>query len=145
MTAPSFEDFVPPAAPEGDAFKPKEHYDKPLLVKVRERKEGIITEFTPEPGGPGVIVDLVDLTDGNIYRDVLWMGGAIVDGLTPYVGKVMVIRFEAKKANTGRKYPAPIAASDADKELAGKYFTSKGDPFAPVLTDLAPADEKPPF
>lgn len=146
MTAPTFEDFTPPALEDSDEYKPKENYDKPLLVKVRERKENIVTEFTPDPGGPGVAVDLVDLTDGKIYRNTLWMGGAIVDGLTPYVGKVLVIRFEAKKSNAGRKYPSPIKGTDEDKALARKYYDSKGDPFAPVFTDLEPADDdKPPF
>lgn len=145
MTAPTFEDFEPPALEDSDEYKPKENYDKPLLVKVRERKEGIVTEFTPDPGGSGLIVDLVDLSDGKTYRNTLWMGGAIVDGLSPYLGKVMVIRFEAKKSNAGRKYPSPTKGSDEDKALARRYYESKGDPFAPTFADLAPDDDKPPF
>lgn len=146
MTAPTFADFEPPALEDSDSFPPKENYDKPLLVKVRERKDGIVTEFSPD-GAPGLIVDLVDLTDGAIYRNTLWMGGAIVDGLSPYLGKVMVIRFETKKSNAGRKYPSPSKGTDEDKALARKYYDSKGDPFTPAFTDLGTAadDDKPPF
>jgi hypothetical protein len=145
MTAPSFEDFVAPSMEDSDKYAPKDHYDKPLAVKVREHKEGIVTANSPD-GAPGVIVDLVDLTDGKVYRNTLWMGGAVVDGLKQYVGKVLVIRFESRKSNSGRTYPAPVAASAADKELAGKYWSAKGDPFAPVFADLGPsASDEPPF
>lgn len=150
MTVPQFEDFVPPVHEDSDEFKPKDNIGKPILIKVRECKSGIITEHSPD-GAEGLILDLVDLSDGKVYRNVLWMGGAIVDGLKPSIGKPMVIRFEARKSNSGRKYPAPIKASDEDKTLAQRYYTSKGDPFVPVLADLAPADpfvsagDEPPF
>lgn len=146
MTAPTFEDFAPPAMEDSDEFKPKDNYDKPLVVKVKEHKTGIVTSNSPE-GGPGVIVDLVDLSDGNVYRNVLWMGGAVVDGLKQYVGKVLVIRFESRKSNSGRTYPAPITATSEDKELAAKFYSAKGDPFAPVFTEMADdkGDTAPPW
>lgn len=136
MSAPTFEDFVAPVNEDSDPYPPKDNYNKPLLVKVREHKEGIVTSNSPD-GAPGVIVDLVDLSDGKIYRNTLWMGGAVVDGLKQYVGKVLVIRFESRKSNSGRTYPAPIKASDEDKTLATRYYDSKGDPFKPQFTDLA--------
>lgn len=137
MTAPQFEDYVPPVHEDSDEFKPKDNIDKPLMVKIREVKTGIVTEHSPD-GGEGLIADLVDLSDGKIYRNVLWMGGAVVDGLKPMVGKVTVIRFEKRTSNSGRKYPSPVRSSDADKALGQSYYAKHGDPFVPVLADLAP-------
>lgn len=141
MTVPEFEEYVPPAFEDSDEFKPKDNVDKPLMVKVREFKTGIITEHSPE-GGDGITVDLVDLSDGKIYRNVLWMGGAIVDGLKQHAGtpKVTVLRFERRKGKSGRTYPAPIKSTDEDKALARRYYEKKGDPFAPVFSDVATAD-----
>ena len=140
-TVPQFEEYVPPVQEDSDTFKPKENYDKPLLVKVREHKTGVITEFSPE-GGEAVTVDLVDLTDGKIYRNVLWMGGAIVDGLKMHAGtpKVLVIRFDKKKGASGRSYPAPAKSTDEDKARARSYYEKKGDPFAVQLTDIETDD-----
>jgi hypothetical protein len=152
MTAPQFEDYVPPVQEDSDVFRPKENFDKPLLIKVREFKQGIVTEHSPD-GGEGIIVDLVDLTDGKVYRNVLWMGGAIVDGLKAHAGtpKVLVIRFEKRKSNSGRTYPSPISSTDEDKARARSYYESKGDPFAQVFADPTPAgnttqaDDAPPW
>lgn len=155
MTAPQFATFTPPAMEDGDEFKPKDNLHKPLLVKVVEHKLGIVTSNTPE-GGPGVIVELVDLTGrpDQPYRDVLWMGGAVVDGLKTLAGQVTVIRFDERKSKSGRMYPYPTEATAEDVALAQRYYTVKGDPFAPQfasLPDTAPAaaapaaDEVPPF
>lgn len=135
-TTPQFAEYEPPAQEDSDSFKPKENYDKPLLVKVREHKTGVVTEFSPE-GGDAITVDLVDLTNGDIKRNVLWMGGAIVDGLKAHAGSpnVLVIRFEKRKSNSGRSYPSPAKSTDADKELARKYYEKKGDPFAQTFAD----------
>jgi hypothetical protein len=141
MTAPQFETFVPPVLTEGDTFKPHEHIGAALIVKVLERKNGVVTPNTPE-GGPAVIVDLVDLTDGNVYRDVLWMGGSFVDALTPYVGKgPVVIGVESRVGKSGRAYAAPLTATPANIELAQSFYTKKGDPFVQAFatTEAAPA------
>lgn len=132
-----FETFVPPAIEDGDQYSPKDHIGTPVIVKVRERKEGIVTSNSPQ-GGPGVIVDLVDLKDGNVYRNVLWMGGAFVDALTQYIGKgPVVLEIESRKsATSGRNYTAPKAADDAQIKLAESYYTSKGDPFAQTFATV---------
>lgn len=142
MAAPQFADFVPPVQEDSDPFPPKDHYSKPLLVKVREVKPSIVTSNSPD-GAPGLIVDLVDLTGRTEpYRNVLWMGGAVVDGLKTYVdGPPLVIRFESRKSNSGRTYPGPVKGSDEDKALATKHYDTHGDPFAPQFADLK--DEAP--
>ena len=138
-----FETFVPPAIEDGDQYSPKDHIGTPVIVKVRERKEGIVTPNNAV-GGPGVIVDLVDLKDGNVYRNVLWMGGAFVDALTQYIGTgPVVLEIESRTSKAGRAYAAPKAADDAQIKLAESYYTSKGDPFAQTFatvdTPAAPA------
>lgn len=142
MTAPTFATFTEPVLTEGDTFKPKENYNKPLIVRIIEVKTGIVTEFTPEPGGEGVIVDLVDLVGRpeEPYREVLWMGGAVVDGLKPLVGQVAVIRFEERKAKNGRKYPAPTPSTAEDVALATRYYAAKGDPFAQTFASVKTPD-----
>ncbi|GAC1408742.1 MAG: hypothetical protein NVSMB60_30260 [Mycobacterium sp.] len=143
MAAPQFADFVAPAQEDSDPFPPKDNYNKPLLVKVRELKPSIVTANSPD-GAPGLIVDLVDLTGrpNQPHRNVLWMGGAVVDGLKQYVnGMPLVIRFEPRKSNSGRTYPAPNNGTPEDKALATKHYDEKGDPFAPQFADLA--DEAP--
>lgn len=137
MTAPpTFGTYTEPET--GDQFKPAENYNVPLLVKVRQRKEGIVTTNTPE-GGPGVICDVVNLTTNEVLRSVLWMGGAIVDGLTPFAnGAPLVIRFEPRKSNSGRTYPSPVNAAEWHPHAAA-YYQQHGDPFAPQFGSVTPA------
>lgn len=144
MTSP-FETFVAPEIEDGDTFKPHEHIGAVVIVKARERKNGVVTPNTPDPGGPAVIVDLVDLTDGQKYLNVLWMGGAFVDALTPYVGKgPVVLEIESRTGKSGRAYGAPKAASDAQIQLATQYYTAKGDPFAQTFATVITEDTSKP-
>lgn len=137
MTAPPpFGTYTEPET--GDQFKPAENYNVPLIVKVKQRKEGIVTTNTPE-GGPGVICDVVNLTTSEVLRNVLWMGGAIVDGLTPFVnGSPLVIRFEPRKSSSGRTYPSPVNAAEYHPH-ASAYYAQHGDPFAPQFGSVTPA------
>jgi hypothetical protein len=141
-TIPTFGTYTAPEVTEGDQYRPYENYGKALIVKTKQRKEGIITKNSPD-GGPGVIVDLVELDSGEVFRDVLWMSGAIVDGLSQYANKeVVVITFEPRQSKNGRTYPSPVNASDADIARARQYYATHGDPFAPKfgsLTEPAPA------
>lgn len=137
-----FEQFVPPPPPaleESDSFKPSEHADKPLVLKVLERKEGIVTGNNPN-GGPGVIAHVLDLSTGAKFRRALFMSGNAVDSLTPYVGRsLLVIRLvwrEPHKAG-GRKFIGVDPGSAADMQLAQQYAAQMGDPF--VGPDFAPA------
>jgi hypothetical protein len=137
MTAPNFGAPSVPAAGDGDQYSPKDHVGAVVLVKVRERKDGIVTSNSPN-GGPGVIVDLVDLGDGNIYRDVLWMGGPFVDGLTPHVGlDPVVIRIGSQVGKSGRPYGTFTDAPDMH-ETARSYYAAKGDPFAQTFATATP-------
>ena len=135
MTAPTFGTFVPPAFEEGDTYSAKDHIGANIIVKVNEYKTGIVTPNSPD-GGPGVIVDLVDLGDGKLYRNVLFMGGAFVDGLKDWVGKEpVVLTIVSKTGKSGRAYAAPEAGPVA---LAQAYWAAQGDPFMPTFNAPTP-------
>jgi hypothetical protein len=134
-----FTSFTPPERTEGDSFKPSEHIDELLIVKVTDHKHIDSTTHKPE-GGPGVIADVCNLdAGGQVFRDILWMNGAIVDSLKSYVGKVLVIRFGwEKSAKSGREYIVVKSATEADLQTAQAHV-AKGDPFAVQVATLAPA------
>lgn len=148
MTVPDFATYSAPEMTEGETFKPHENIGKPLIVQVNELKHGVVTSNTPD-GGPAVIVDLVDL-DGRVepYRDVLWMGGAVVDGLKAHAGtrKPVLIVFESRKSKSGRNYASPMAVDAAGAQRASAYYAANGDPFAATFASPSPpAEDSPPF
>ena len=138
-----FSTYTAPERTEGDSFKPSEHIGQLLIVKVNEHKHIESTMHKPE-GGPGVIVDVCNLDgNGTVARDVLWMNGALVDGLRGYVGKHLVIRLGYEKSpKSGREYIVIKPADDADIEKA-KAHVAKGDPFAPEVS--TPTSAQAPF
>lgn len=146
-----FDTFTPPVITDGDMFRPHENIGHTLIVKVLELKHGVVTPNTPQ-GGPAVIVDLVDLDSPGapaIYRDVLWMGGAFVDGLkelapggTKHTGRPVVIGIESRTGKSGRAYAAPVAADAPALGRAGAYYQAHGDPFAPTFDTTG---DRPPF
>lgn len=147
-----FQTFTRPQFEDGDTFKPSENVGKPLIVKVRERKEGIVTDFTPAPGGPGVVLDLVDLTTGQVSRAVLWMNGALVDGLTPYVGGQPLVIKLAWIQGKSQKYVGIEPGNEQEIAYAMQWVSQNGDPFAVQLGTVqqgqptqqsAPAQQQP--
>lgn len=84
----------------GDRLPAKEAADKPLVVLVREHRTGIKTKYNNDParpgykpeGGEGVQLDVADLTTDSVFIDVLWMNGAVVDNLAPYVGQALPVK-----------------------------------------------------
>lgn len=134
-------DDYTPNENNGDSLKPSEIIGHLLIVRIRQRKDGIVTQYSPE-GGPGIIVDVVDLEDGAVYSDVLWMNGAIVDNLTPNVGKTIAIRLVWIAGKNGRNYVGIEAADDTAKAKAGTFLTSNPDPWQ-QLADVAPATPAP--
>jgi hypothetical protein len=140
-----FQSYAPPENTEGDRYKPIEHVGSTLVVKVLEFKPRVITENSPE-GGPAVIVDVLDLESSSTFRNVLWMSGAMVDGLKPYAGSPLpvVIRIEAKNSKNGRKYPIPATAED-EIPRASQWIKANGDPFAQQFANSPSSSATPPF
>lgn len=144
-------DDYTPNENNGDSLKPSEIVGHLLIVRIRQRKDGTVTQYTPE-GGPGIVVDVVDLDATNTetgvigpiaYSDVLWMNGALVDNLTPNVGKTIAVKLVWVKGKSGREYVSIDPADDAGKAKAGAYLTTTPDPWS-ALDTPAPAPSAPP-
>lgn len=144
MTLPQhsrFATYTAPAIEDADEYKPRDHYGNSCIVKVLEHKPEIITPNSPN-GAPGVIVDVYDLNEKQVYRNVLMMTGAIVDGFKAHVGGApLVIAWDKRVAKNGRDYPAPAPAVAAAIAAAEAVYAA-GDPFAPTLGTI---EESAPF
>jgi hypothetical protein len=136
--------YTPPERTEGDSFKPSEHVGQLLIVKVVDHKHIQSTTHKPE-GGPGVILNVCNLDDdGKVARDILWMNGALVDGLKNYVGQTLVIKLAWAKSASGREY-LTISPADTAEIAKAQAHVAKGDPFAETVATVAPASAAPPF
>jgi hypothetical protein len=99
MTAPTgLGQYVPPAASQGDRIQAQQMVDRPILVWVRRTQHLAKTKFSAT-GGEAVYLDFVDLSNNQVFIEVMWMAGAIVDGLKQYAGDgcaypVKVVRVE---------------------------------------------------
>jgi hypothetical protein len=104
MTAPTgIGQYVrPQTQAQGDRVQAQQMVDRPMLLWVKEVKHINRTQFQAD-GGDGVIVDFIDLQTNTPYIGVMWMAGAIVDGLRPFV-------------NDGNAYPVKIV-----KQKGGKF------------------------
>lgn len=118
----------------GDQLQAKEAIDKPLIVFVREHKTGIKTKFNSDPkdkgykpdGTDGVIVDAADVTTDEVWIDVLWLNGAIVDNLVPYVGQAVPIKLAWQApANGGNSYI--VVTPLTGDHLAAAHTWAKGN------------------
>jgi len=141
---------------------------RPLLVFVREYKEGLTTEHAKDGTGKGVVLDVLDLGlyasnpghPDSVYCNVLWMGGAVRDQLRPYVGQEAPLPIKlawTTPAGGGTQYIVPEALEgdwltyaqqiyDADRQFVDKVKAAKKakweqDNPAPVpgMGALAPA------
>lgn len=125
----SFDTFEKQASFTSDSLKPSEAQDRPLVVKVVERRESIVTKFQPN-GAPGVIVDVADVAADKVYAGVLWMNGALVDGLSPYVGKTLPIKLVMTPAKKPGGYPYLSIEALAGKELEAAAAWDSANPGA---------------
>lgn len=75
----------------GDRLPAQDAIDRPLVVLVREYRTGIVTRYQPD-GGNGVIVDVADVRTNEVWIDVLWMNGSVVDNLESYLTQTVPIK-----------------------------------------------------
>jgi hypothetical protein len=95
----------------GDKLQAQQAIDKVLVAFVREHKSGIKTKFNQDPaekgykpeGADGVVVDVADVVANEVFIDVLWLNGAIVDNLSPYVGQAVPIKLVWTASASGGK------------------------------------------
>jgi len=146
--------YTPPESTNGDNVSPSDILDRPLIVRVRERREDVKTQYKPD-GAPGLIVDVVDVLSAGVYRDSLWMNAGLVDPMTPSVGKVIAIVLREKTGASGRNYITLDPAEGEALAQAQAYITRNPDPWqalgtvdtaapaAPVTPAPAPAPAAP--
>lgn len=108
MTAPTgLGQYNKPQGSQGDRIQAQQMLDRPLLVWVRKTQFLNRTKFSAD-GGEAVYIDFVDLLSNQAYIEVMWMAGAIVDGLKQYAGD-------------GNAYPVKVVQVAGGKW--GKYQT----------------------
>lgn len=114
MTAPTgLGQYVPPAASQGDRVQAQQMVDRPLLVWVRKTQFLNKTKFSAT-GGDAVYIDFVDLLTNQVYIEVMWMAGAIVDGLKQYAGD-------------GNAYPVKVVKVQGGQHGSYNRIESLGD------------------
>lgn len=149
----------------GDQLAARDAVDKPLVVFVREHRTGITTQYKPNGDGIGVIVDVADTSTNEVWIDVLWMNGPVVDNLAPYVGQAVPIKLvwtPSKKAG-GNAYIGLTALTGAELATAQQWAAANASRFdteraqrqaaseaaspvalAPITAAAAPAPAAPP-
>lgn len=130
--------FVAPTAGnfiKADKFDPRLHANKPLIVKVREFKEGFTTTAYPDPRDI-VIVDLVDLSpvlknqDADVLVSVIWGSAAMVDRLKKYAGtdeKLPLKIVQRESQQTKRTYQTVEPLDGGELTLAAKWDEKNPD------------------
>ena len=122
--------YEPKVDIDGDQLKPSDVAGHPLIVKVYEHRTGITTKFKPNGDGTAILVDVLNLTNGEVSVNVLWFNGAIVDNLVGYVGgDALAIKLVYKESKSGNSYLIPEALADADLQAAMQWAQAKPNIF----------------
>lgn len=115
---------------DGDQLSAKDAVDRPIVVLVREHRTGIKTKFNSDPnkngykpdGGDGVTVDVADIRTNEVWLDVLWLNGAVVDNLAPYLGQTVPVKLIWQASNKGgNNYITVIPLDGQDLALAQQW------------------------
>lgn len=132
-----FGTFERQAQASGDSLKASDAVNKPLIVAVSERREGIVTKYQPA-GGPGLIVDVADVNADQVFVGVLWMNGPIVDNLTAYLGQTVPVKlvYEANKSGTN-SYITVEALKGADMDAVTTWAQANPSRFDQRRAELA--------
>jgi hypothetical protein len=130
--------FVPPEMTAGDRLEARSMENKPMVALVTKRREGIKTKFNQDPkdksyspeGEPGLFLDLVDLTTGQVYVDVMWMNGTIVDQMSAYVGQPLPVKLvKTASQKGGLPYLAPQMLDGTELAYAQQWAAANGTAF----------------
>jgi hypothetical protein len=110
--------FQPRARVQGDKLNLQQYAGRPLLVRTTEFVPDFSSQAYPNPK-PVVFADVVDLISGEIFINVLWGAGAVVDNLKDKAGTEEVIPVKAGNVTSpksGRNYIAlfPLEGGELD-------------------------------
>lgn len=119
--------FQPRARVQGDKLNLQQYAGRPLLVRTTEFVPDFSSQAYPNPK-PVVFADVVDLISGQIFINVLWGAGAVVDNLKDKAGTEEVVPVKAGNVTSpksGRSYVAlfPLEGGELDAAV-GWYNTS---------------------
>lgn len=122
----------------GDQLQAKEAVDKPLIAFVRQHKAGVKTKFNQDPkqsgykpdGQDGVVVDVANVDTNEVWIDVLWLNGAVVDNLVPYVGQAVPIKLVwVAPPSGGNSYISLVALEGAQLQQAQQWAAANPNRF----------------
>lgn len=119
--------FEMSAGLDGDQLKPSDVTNHPLIVKVYERRDNLTTKFKPNGDGSAVLIDVLDMATNQVYINVMWFNGALVDNLSGYAkGDALAIKLiEKTSKSTGNSYLVPEALTGDDLGTAQKWAAAK--------------------
>lgn len=136
--------FTPRPAQTGDQFQARFAIGRPLFVQVvgvdgaRQVKDqqtqatvvkkSITVHVWDLVGGQVSVTDSGQPIHGapnTVYANVLWMAGAIVDNLEPYVGAPpMAIQINSMKGKSGHNYLTPVAVEGPALQQMQQVFAA---------------------
>jgi hypothetical protein len=119
--------FQPRARVQGDKLNLQQYAGRPLLVRTTEFIPDFASQAYPNPK-PVIFADVVDLISGQIFINVLWGAGAVVDNLKDKAGTEEVVPVKPGNVNSpksGRTYIAlfPLEGGELDAAV-GWYNTN---------------------
>lgn len=119
--------FEMSAGLDGDQLQPSQVTEHPLIVKVYERRDNLTTKYSPQGDGSAVLLDVLDMATNQVYINVMWFNGALVDNLSGYAKQdALAIKLIEKKSKaTGNNYLIPQALTDNDLATAMKWAQAK--------------------
>lgn len=118
--------FQPRARVQGDKLNLQQYAGRPLLVRTTEFVPDFSSQAYPNPK-PVVFADVVDLISGQIFINVLWGAGAVVDNLKDKAGTEEVIPVKAGNVTSpksGRSYIALFPLEGGELDAAVGWYNA---------------------
>lgn len=118
--------FQPRGRIAGDKLNLQQYAGRPLLVRTTEFVPDFSSQQYPNPK-PVVFADVVDLISGQIFINVLWGAGAVVDNLKDKAGTEEVVPVKAgnmTSPKSGRSYIALFPLEGGELDAAVNWYNT---------------------
>lgn len=110
--------FAAPSTIGGDTLKAKDVQGHLLIVRALELREKVKTDFGESDA---VAVNVADLDTGQTYRNALWFGVALVNGLKSQInGQPVLARMGQGTAKPGQSAPWTLIDATGDAAAVAK-------------------------
>ena len=116
--------FQPRPRVQGDKLNLQQYAGRPLLVRTTEFVPDFSSQAYPNPK-PVVFADVVDLISGQIFVNVLWGAGAVVDNLKDKAGTEEVVPVKpgnVTSPKSGRSYIALFPLDGGELDAAVGWY-----------------------